>query len=261
MENNDLQIIAKNKVKNYLNIKPEDLDLPIYRFTTFEQFLDILNTNELTLVKPIKWEDPYENYILKCNYKNKNNENINVSNLMDQIFAQCWTFCSESDALWRIYSKDSKGIRLQTTVRKLLDTIFDDTDMKSILTSFIGKVKYLTIENIEKYLSDKETINNLFLNGSTNEFRCKSLLIKRKEFEHEMEIRLLYLVDSDSIDIHYNSKKFCINPNNLIERVLLDPRMPNDYQNVITSTSKQLCYNNPITKSELYKFNPINLII
>lgn len=244
MEKNDLQLIANNKVKNYLRIKPEKLDQPIYRFTTFEQFLDILTTNKLTLVKPTKWEDPYENYILKCHYKNKNNENINVSNLMDQIFAQCWTSCEESDALWRIYSKDSKGLRLQTTIRKLLDTIFDDTDMKSIITSFIGKVEYLSIEDIEEYLSDKETINNLFFNDLTNRLRCESLLIKRKEFEHEKEIRLLYLVDSESIDIYYNSKKFSINPNNLIENVLLDPRMSDDYQNIITSTSKKLCNSN-----------------
>ncbi|HUU86256.1 MAG TPA: hypothetical protein VMX17_00715, partial [Candidatus Glassbacteria bacterium] len=103
----------------------------IYRFTTFESFVDIVQSRELTFVSPSLWEDPYESYIfsamktergrLKLNNLLKKyllpenvGSNLAVLNSFDvAIFGQCWTLNPESDALWRIYSHENFAVRIE----------------------------------------------------------------------------------------------------------------------------------------------------
>lgn len=94
---------------NRLGLTDDDMDKPIFRFISLENLTELLVNKVLTLVKTKLWDDPYENYLLKCNVF-YNNKELNLQDLQEQIFGQCWTLIDESDALWRIYSVDKKGI-------------------------------------------------------------------------------------------------------------------------------------------------------
>ena len=37
----------------------------IYRFMSFESFVDTIQRKELALIHPEKWEDPYEGFVFK----------------------------------------------------------------------------------------------------------------------------------------------------------------------------------------------------
>ena len=250
--------VARFKRSNYLGFSDDDLDLPIYRIFPFESMLEMLNSNSLTLVKTRIWEDPYENILLKCNATMQDGTSVNLNGLQEHIFGQCWTLYPETDAFWRIYSHIKNGLRIKTTVRKLLDVIFDDRSYATLTTSFIGKVEYDSIQNIINTLSDPNYIDSI-LRDTTGQGLVKAQLIKRIEFEHEKEIRLLYNVDSSSPDIQNDIKSFVINPNILIDDIMLDPRISSRYENIYTQTIRNLGYQKPIIKSQLYNFTPINI--
>jgi hypothetical protein len=97
---------------NYLNLKTADLDKPVYRIVTFERFRQLFQEKQNTLVSPVLWDDPFENFILRCPVQLVTGELASVD-FHDQYFGQCWTLKSASDAMWRIYSQDKRGIRMR----------------------------------------------------------------------------------------------------------------------------------------------------
>ena len=52
--------------RNYINIVEADLDQSIYRIFSRERFIQLYETKKLVLVKPKKWEDPFENFIMNA---------------------------------------------------------------------------------------------------------------------------------------------------------------------------------------------------
>lgn len=248
--------VAALKMRNYLFFDISEIDSPIYRIIPFESFLEMITTNSLTLVKTRLWEDPYENFLLKCNASLQNGTPVDMKGLQEQIFGQCWTLFPETDAFWRIYSHNINGVRLKSTVRKLLNAIFDDHSYATLTTSFIGKVRYYSQQNINALFTNPNYIGSI---NSLGAAMIDAQLIKRIEFEHEKEVRLLYQVDSFSPDIQNNIKSFAINPNHLIDDVMLDPRISGRNENIYRQTLQSLGYQNPIIKSQLYNFVPINI--
>ena len=57
--------------KNILNIDidtdTDNLDKKIYRIFSIERFKQLICSQELVLVNPSKWDDPFENFFLKGN--------------------------------------------------------------------------------------------------------------------------------------------------------------------------------------------------
>lgn len=80
----------------------------------------------------------------------------------------CWHANEhESAAMWKLYLKSDEGIAIQSTYKRLKESIIDDEDV------LIGKVNYIDYE------TDIIDPNNQY----------GSLIHKRKSFEHEKEIR------------------------------------------------------------------------
>ncbi|HJF26762.1 MAG TPA: hypothetical protein K8V79_00645 [Acinetobacter lwoffii] len=107
---------------NYIGLTEAELDQPIYRIFSLERFFQVLDKKQLTLVKPHLWDDSFENVLLKSEFKTASNETA-VFEAHDSVYGQCWTRHAESDAMWRIYSPHKSGVKLQTTPRKLLETL------------------------------------------------------------------------------------------------------------------------------------------
>jgi hypothetical protein len=108
----------------YLNLKENEPDKHIYRIISLERLLELFATERNTLVKPEKWEDTFENFILKSKVRLLSGEVIKY-NIHNRIYGQCWTSQTASDAMWRIYSPNKDGVRIRTTIRKLLKSHYD----------------------------------------------------------------------------------------------------------------------------------------
>jgi hypothetical protein len=93
----------------------------LYRYISLSQFLSMVERKKIHLTKVISWEDPWELPSLKIPTKRKDGglEYPKHSRLKD-IYGQCWSLNSKSDALWRIYSSRNNGILLHSTVERFL---------------------------------------------------------------------------------------------------------------------------------------------
>ncbi len=239
---------------NYLNINKAEIDTPIYRIFDLKRFEELVLNSKLTLVRPELWEDPFENFLYSY-YKNKfaKNQNMFMRWYGSDLFGLCWTLREEADELWRIYSPQRTGIKVKTTIRKLFECLAKSDD-QWLATCYIGKVSYVTNKEIVKSLtSDFFTRTNE--HSDTAKMRASALLLKRKEFKYEKEVRIIREVWNQQdirnsklidIDIDYNS---------VFNNISVDPRLDEYDYKLVKEKLKKLGLKIPIYQSQLYKLN------
>ena len=114
-----------------------DLDMPIFRCVQFRYILDLLKNKKMFFHNVTCWEDTWEVpsrffEVSDAVYGEIGPPFIMRSGLLavTDLFGTCWTNNIDSDALWRIYSGPEKsGICIQTTVRKLFNSILHSKSM------------------------------------------------------------------------------------------------------------------------------------
>ena len=230
--------------KNYINLTKEQKSRYIYRTVSFSRLVEMFEENQNTLSSPSLWDDPFENFILKASF-NWNGEKVKFPR--DMSFGQSWSLKDESDAMWRIYSPDKSCVRIRTTINKLAESL--STKCKSHqISAFIGKVKYYPEKKIQ---IEAQKIASDIMNSTGINF-AKTLLFKRNSFEHEQEVRLIYLSDKTekSSDIY----KYEVDPHQLITSIAFDPRTTDQLVNVYTHyLRKKIGFKGSIIKSKLYE--------
>ncbi|MBN1290643.1 MAG: hypothetical protein JXB48_02305 [Candidatus Latescibacteria bacterium] len=168
----------------------------IYRFMSFESFVDMVQRKALAFFLHDKWEDPFESFILKTmKLKEGRQEILRILKEMTQdlamenfekilkfytvVFSQSWTECKESDALWRIYSHNNMSIRTEIRTTNILNLFQEPTRVTA------HKMQYSNTISIKSQLKDIIDDDKIKIE--------KIFLTKRKEFSHEKEIRLVTL--------------------------------------------------------------------
>ncbi len=196
-----------------INLEDKDLDSPVYRIMPINRLFDMLENQRLILPLIKTWEDVYENFFLKSKFKDNNGEIFSIEDQLEEYYGQCWSFTQDSDALWRIYSQDKQSIRIKSTFRKIYNlmnsrrTILCENGIGLIQDTFIGKVIYLPTFDMQEKMQGNGTLN---INNSPMDLIVESLFLKRKEFFHENEVRIIYLADeeNDPNSIKLNGYKF-----------------------------------------------------
>ena len=211
----DNHIISKGK------FFPKDkkfCDKKIYRVFQRKYFFDLFEERQNALVWPKLWDDPYENLILKSPVQ-VFGAGLATYDYEKDLYGQCWTLHEESDAMWRIYSPCKNAMCVQTTVGTLLDSLAAANKSKASISCFIGEVKYKTRCNLEKYLKP------LFRNEDLSDAIPMSLLVKREAFEHENEVRLIYVENDPKKRTGKGVYKYSLDPYSVFDQVTVDPRM------------------------------------
>jgi hypothetical protein len=234
----------------------EDLDTPIYRIFSLEKFSKMITSRENGLVHPSKWDDPFENFFLKNPAEMSDGTPVSLSQLSECWYGQCWTRNFDSDAMWRIYSHGKDGVRVTTTVRALFSNFYDSADKFASLKYLIGSVEYKQREEIERFLA-ATTFTDLALGGQPHRF-ANTLLIKRPEFLHENEVRLLFH-DSEGNHGKNGVAVFPFHWDIIISEVALDPRLTESEFQIEKQKLVALGCTLPIMQSELYKFTPTKI--
>ena len=171
-----------------------DKNTSLYRFTSFEALIDIIQRESLIFVSPKKWEDAYE-WFLYSMAKTEVWQRLISAELSkylkpEQIewtlwllsfidityFAQCWTKKAESDALWKIYSHNNTAIRLEVKADKF-------QKLKYSSAIIIGEVNYFQDISIGQEVKSIISWEKILWH--------KALLSKRLAFEHEEEVRII----------------------------------------------------------------------
>ena len=223
---------------------------PIYRYLRKEYFLEMIEKKVNVLAHVSRWEDPYEAYELRTfiHDADQRGDVNSVNRLFDKmkdLFGQSWTMNGkESDVLWRAYGKRGDMVRIQTTVGKLRNAVYESRD--NMAQIMIGKVKY-KINGEPLLRSRTQSWDNY-----------ESLFVKRKEFSDEKEVRLLIVDEEDQIDNEDVSDgsllQIKIDPDELIESVLVDPCMDLRTYEQIRCRVLRRCSDIVVDRSKLFEW-------
>lgn len=224
---------------------------PLWRVFKADYLIGLLRDRANVLTKPECWDDPFETLMGQCMLTLKpSGPRLSLRGLYSAYYGQCWTNAArETDATWRIYAPaKERGVRVRVSAGRLFDTIFDATDHFRSLKAFLGPISYM----------DQAAIHDLVLKvgaGATLDGaglgQARMLLIKRREFDHEAEVRLLYST-IDSKNAIERLRSFPVDPNSLLEELVLDPRLSPSDAKALETTCRSLGYVGPIHHSQLY---------
>ncbi|MFY0612252.1 MAG: hypothetical protein JXQ99_12040 [Hyphomicrobiaceae bacterium] len=198
---------------NFLNL--DYLDQHIYRITSQDYAVSLFTEKKNVLTQLNKLKDKFEKFLLNLGVS-LNGEQGEIA-FKDAFVGQCWTLASFSEAMWGIYANDpeKRYLRLRSTPRKLLMALTEAHPCMPQDTCFIGKVKYMTEEALKEW-SKNFDVTCMNVLGFAN-----SLLLKRRAFQHEREVRLLYLGDQSSYD--EGLYRYRVDPHQMITQIMADP--------------------------------------
>lgn len=232
----------------------------IYQILPVKYLIKILLNERLRFNNILKsWEDPYELFFLK---QDISIEGTSIASLISKqrqnLYGQCWSLNKDSDAMWRIYSFDKEGVRIKTSLIKMIQ-VLNQTRGMGFVCAYFGKVEYKDKKSILEWM------NQRLQGGSGELFKSftDSLFIKRIEFMHENEVRFIISNSNDEsnesydniYDDHIDMK---VDPFNFIDEIALDPRLnEEDFEErkyLLSKIAKSI----PIHKSDLYSFSSQN---
>ncbi|WP_152615709.1 DUF2971 domain-containing protein [Leisingera sp. ANG-M1] len=224
----------------------------IYRVVGFQKFRSMFFERRNTLVRPTLWDDPMENLLLLRGYKDEEGR-LGEFVHKDRYYAQCWSLESRSDAMWRVYAGTSKtepGIRIRTTVGKLLRSLASKVSFAAHQRCRVGKVKYLSDNELNSFARD------LFKGRETDDALAsaffETFLVKRKPFEWENEVRLIYfdVMGRCGEDVfHYDW-----DPAEVVDQILLSPfNCGSTFQSFKDEVCAETDFKGKILHSRLYE--------
>lgn len=233
--------------KNYIRIpNPDQI---IYRTYSSKRFLDVLTSGRDALVNPSKWDDPFENFFFKAKVEISPTEAATLEDLAKDWYGQCWTINDDTDALWRIYSHDKDGVKVRTTVRKLLGNLVATGGAFPRLQYFAGAVGYHDLAAITSMMSGV-TFQDISFGGTNDKF-AELLCMKRTAFAHEAEVRILFN-DTEKKNGATGIFTYPLNANDIFDEVVLDPRLSQvDFLTLQQAIVRAGC-KLPVTQSDLY---------
>ena len=253
----DIKKNIDSKMSNILlNENVFSINTSIYRIFKMNYFIKMLVNKKNVLVKPKLWDDPFENFIFRTGNFEVGAETQFTSNYVrERFYGQCWTVNSnETDALWRIYSPQKDGVLVKTTIDKLFSSIYNILDFRAYASYFIGKVEYYNEEEIIEYLKQGFKYYKLI----NNRWTATTLLIKRIEFSHENEIRLLFIEHRIKRAERNNIYSYSLNVNEVFDEVVFDPRINDNDFKKNEYFIRKYGFNGIIKKSMLYQIPNIN---
>ena len=206
-------------MSRFLNLTEKEHNKPIYLIVGIDRLFELFENRCNVLTNPSLWKDPYENFILKSKVRRLSGEIVQFT-FHENIYGQCWSRHRASDAMWRLYS-DGGGVRIKTTVDRLLSSIYHGGIYKPDMSCGVGKIRYLSQKRLMK------VAHSTFSDASiSSENMFHSLLVKRLAFSHEREVRLFYI----DLKERENGRLFSypIDPHDLISQIMLDPLMSFD---------------------------------
>jgi hypothetical protein len=237
---------AVMEADHYLQFERLNLTKRVYRYISLTDLYRIFDNRENGLRQPSLWRDPFENFVMDSYLDGETGSGIAWR---DRVFAQCWTVERHSDAMWQIFCGDpdgpNPGVRIRTTIGKLGSSLTSALAFGESQQAFIGQVRY---PPDKKLIPETEAV---FSQGVSPRRVAESLLIKRRPFRHEREVRIVtraLWAEPDNGFLNYS-----IDPHALIESIVVDPRVDVKRQSLLKSEIRERTrYEGELLWSTLY---------
>lgn len=128
----------------------------LYRFISFDSFINLLVSQKTRYINPLLWEDSYESVVYRQMMDKQLNRKVisyfyhewkdprKVVNLYAKLwyertcsFAKCLTKTEENDTMWRIYRYNDKSVRIEVTYDGLKECIDQYQDYLLVLQDIV----------------------------------------------------------------------------------------------------------------------------
>ncbi len=136
----------------------------------------------------------------------------------------------ESFAMWQIFTQNSEGLAIQSTIGRLQKALKPETNLKQ----YIGQVNYID------YKKEYIPFDDLFF----------PFLFKRKSFQYEREVRIISDTSDTTITIN-DGIKINVDISQLIDKIYIHPKSENWYKNLVIELVSKLGFDIAIEKSDL----------
>ncbi|MEY4011690.1 MAG: hypothetical protein RIT22_814 [Bacteroidota bacterium] len=221
------------------NIKlPEDPDTIVWKYLDLSKFLDLLLSRKLFMSRSDKFEDQYEGTFSEPTYEEIKKLAINNPDFLDyykthreKVAISSWHINEyESFAMWQIFTQNSEGLAIQSTIGRLQKALEPEKNLKQ----YIGQVNYID------YKKEYIPFDDMFF----------PFLFKRKSFQYEREVRIIS--DTSETKIHINDGiKINVDISQLIDKIYIHPKSENWYKNLVIELVSKLGFDIEIEKSDL----------
>jgi hypothetical protein len=224
---------------NNPNIKlPQDPDTIVWKYLDLSKFLDLLLSRKLFMSRSDKFEDQYEGTFSEPTFEEIKKLSIDNPDFLnyykthrERVAISSWHINEyESFAMWQIFTQNSEGLAIQSTVKRLQEALIPENNYKQ----YIGEVNYID------YKKEYIPFDDMFF----------PFLFKRKSFQYEREVRIITDVANNNIKLN-DGLKINVNINQLIEKIYIHPKSENWYKNLVIQLVKQLGFDFEIEKSDL----------
>lgn len=221
------------------NIKlPEDPDTIVWKYLDLSKFLDLLLSQKLFMSRSDKFEDQYEGTFSEPTFEEikklaaNNPEFLNYYKThREKVAISSWHINEyESFAMWQIFTQNSDGLAIQSTIGRLQKALEPEKNLKQ----YIGQVNYID------YKKEYIPFDDLFF----------PFLFKRKSFQYEREVRIISDTSDTKININ-DGIKINVNISQLIDKIYIHPKSENWYKNLVIELVSKLGFDIEIEKSDL----------
>ena len=224
---------------NNPNIKlPEDPNTVVWKYLDLSKFLDLLMSEKLFMSRSDKFEDQYEGTFSEPTFEEIKKLSIDNPDFLnyykthrEKVAISSWHINEyESFAMWQIFTQNSEGLAIQSTIGRLQESLIPETNFNQ----YIGEVNYID------YKKEHIPFDDMFF----------PFLFKRKSFQYEGEVRIITDIGKSEIKIN-EGLKINVDINQLIEKIYIHPKSENWYKNLVIQLVKQLGFDFTIEKSDL----------
>ena len=221
------------------NIKlPEDPDTVVWKYLDLSKFLDLLMSDKLFMSRSDKFEDQYEGTFSEPTFEEIKKLSTDKPDFLnyykthrEKVAISSWHINEyESFAMWQIFTQNSEGLAIQSTIGRLQKSLIPEINFKQ----YIGEVNYID------YKKEHIPFDDMFF----------PFLFKRKSFQYEGEVRIITDIGESDIKIN-DGLKINVDINQLIEKIYIHPKSENWYKNLVIRLVKQLGFDFTIEKSDL----------
>ena len=221
------------------NIKlPEDPDTIVWKYLDLSKFLDLLLSQKLFMSRSDKFEDQYEGTFSEPTFEEIKKLAVNNPEFLnyykthrEKVAISSWHINEyESFAMWQIFTQNSEGLAIQSTIGRLQKALEPEKNLKQ----YIGQVNYID------YKKEYIPFDDLFF----------PFLFKRKSFQYEREVRIISDTSETSITIN-DGIKINVDISQLIDKIYIHPKSENWYKNLVIELVSKLGFGIEIEKSDL----------
>jgi hypothetical protein len=194
----------------------EELDQPVYRIMKQQHVISLFRDRRNAMNKFGNWKDNFENFLMRCGHEANGIKSDNTHR--ERMVAQCWTKEKFSEAMWGIYANDpeERFLRIRSTPRKLLNALACAQPKLANELCCVGRVEYKTTSQIKAIYDGNKSAE------VSMQLLFQSLLLKRKAFSHEREVRLVHCVMFGSLD-GQGLFWYDVDPHEMISQIMADP--------------------------------------